>query len=41
MPYLENEKLSPLEEVRDPSIAIGDPDIISQTPKSLGMAICL
>ena len=31
------EELSPYEEIEDPNITFGDPDIISQTTKCLGM----
>ena len=34
------EELSPYEEIQDPSITFGDPEIISQSIKSLGMTFC-
>ena len=34
------EELSPYEEVKESNITFGDPDIISQTTKCLGMTFC-
>ena len=34
------EELSPYEDMKDSNITFGDPDIISQTTKCLGMTFC-